>query len=61
MDKLNQDENDLLQRIANRLILNVSCLNNLGLYHGKMGAVLFLLTTLVIQAMNYTITLQESY
>ena len=41
MHMLNQEENDLLQRIANRLMLNVSFLHNLGLYHGKMGAVLF--------------------
>lgn len=31
----------LLHRIANHLILNASFLNNLGLYHGKMGVVLF--------------------
>lgn len=31
----------LLHRIANHLILNASFLNNLGLYHGKMGIVLF--------------------
>ncbi|MDD4404155.1 MAG: hypothetical protein PHO36_05170 [Parabacteroides sp.] len=32
---------DLLKRIANHLIINASYLNNLGLYHGKMGIVLF--------------------
>lgn len=33
--------NALLLRISRHLILNSSYLNNLGLYHGKMGIVLF--------------------
>lgn len=38
----NRAANDkLLSRIANHLILNTSFLDNLGLYHGKMGIVLF--------------------
>lgn len=38
----NRAANDkLLSRIANHLIINASFLNNLGLYHGKMGIVLF--------------------
>ncbi len=32
---------DLLKRIANHLIINASYLDNLGLYHGNMGIVLF--------------------
>lgn len=37
-----KDINDkLLSRIANHLILNASFLDNIGLYHGKMGIVLF--------------------
>jgi glycosyltransferase len=32
---------DILARIANHLIINASSLSNLGLYHGKMGVVLF--------------------
>lgn len=31
----------LLLRIAQHLMLNVSFINNLGLYHGKMGVVIF--------------------
>ncbi len=33
--------NELLQRIANHLIINSSFLENLGLFHGKMGIVIF--------------------
>lgn len=38
-DKQHNDE--LLQRIANHLIINSSYLDNLGLFHGKMGVVIF--------------------
>ena len=41
MNRLNQEDSDLLQRIANHLIFNASFLHKIGLYHGKMGAVLF--------------------
>ena len=41
MDKLNKKENKLLQQIADHLILNASTSSNIGLYHGKIGAVLF--------------------
>ena len=34
-------DNELLQRIANHLIINSSFLDNLGLFHGKMGIVIF--------------------
>lgn len=34
-------KNIFLENIVNRLILNTSFINNLGLYHGKMGIVLF--------------------
>jgi hypothetical protein len=37
----NTDEKELLARIAHHLIMNASFLSNLGLYHGKMGIVLF--------------------
>ncbi len=33
--------NELLQRITNHLIINSSFLNNLGLFHDKMGIVIF--------------------
>jgi hypothetical protein len=39
MKEPNSDE--LLLRIARHLIMNASFLSNLGLYHGKMGIVLF--------------------
>lgn len=32
----------LLQRISNHLILNGDLLDNLGLFHGKIGIVIFL-------------------
>lgn len=41
MDNINQSTRDLLQRIARHLMINASFLDNLGLYHGKMGIVLF--------------------
>lgn len=31
----------LLQRIANHLMMNTSCTKDIGLYHGKMGIVIF--------------------
>lgn len=34
--------NELLAKIANHLIINSSFLDNLGLFHGKMGIVIFL-------------------
>lgn len=36
-----EEEIPLLQKIANHLIINSSFLNNLGLFHGKMGIVIF--------------------
>lgn len=41
MENINQSTKNLLQRIARHLMINASFLNNLGLYHGKMGIVLF--------------------
>jgi hypothetical protein len=41
MKRKNTEEKDLLTRIANHLIINASFLSDLGLYHGKMGVVLF--------------------
>lgn len=42
MNKLKAaSDNKLLSRIANHLIMNASQINDLGLYHGKMGIVLF--------------------
>jgi hypothetical protein len=35
------DKDNLLERIANHLIMNASFLPDLGLYHGKMGIVIF--------------------
>ena len=35
------NENDSLPRIARHLIMNASFISDLGLYHGKMGIVLF--------------------
>jgi lantibiotic modifying enzyme len=35
------DKDNLLERIANHLIMNASFLPDLGLYHGKMGVVIF--------------------
>lgn len=32
---------DILKRISNHLIINTSSLDSIGLYHGKMGVVLF--------------------
>lgn len=37
----NNANDKLLSRIANHLIINTSFLNNLGLYHGKMGVAIF--------------------
>lgn len=37
-----KNNNQLLQRIVNHLILHTSLLDNLGLCHGKMGVVIFL-------------------
>ncbi|MDR2773648.1 MAG: hypothetical protein LBC19_02690 [Tannerella sp.] len=37
----NTDEKEILPRIANHLMINASFLSDLGLYHGKMGIVLF--------------------
>lgn len=37
----NKKDNELLQKIANHLIINSSFLDNLGLFHGKMGIVIF--------------------
>ena len=34
-------DSELLKRIANHLIINSSFLDNLGLFHGKMGIVIF--------------------
>lgn len=36
-----KEKNILLSRISNYLILNSSCMKNLGLFNGKMGVVLF--------------------
>ena len=36
-----EEDIELLQRIANHLIINSSFLDNLGLFHGKMGIVIF--------------------
>lgn len=41
MEKSEKYNLNLLQRIADHLIINSSFLNNLGLFHGKMGAVIF--------------------
>ncbi|MDR0575421.1 MAG: hypothetical protein LBG96_15625 [Tannerella sp.] len=41
MKRRNTEEKELLARIANHLIINASFLSDLGLYHGKMGMVLF--------------------
>lgn len=38
----NTKKTKLLQKIANHLILHVNLLDNLGLYYGKMGIVIFL-------------------
>lgn len=35
-------DNKMLKRIANHLIINASFMENIGLYHGKMGIILFL-------------------
>lgn len=35
------DKDQILTRIANHLIINTSFMTDLGLYHGKMGIVLF--------------------
>lgn len=37
----NHSDIPLLSRIADHLLINASFMNSLGLYHGKMGAVLF--------------------
>jgi hypothetical protein len=41
MKRKNTAKKELLTRIAGHLILNASFLSDLGLYHGKMGIVLF--------------------
>jgi lantibiotic modifying enzyme len=41
MNRKNTDEKKILIRIANHLIINASFLSDIGLYHGKMGIVLF--------------------
>lgn len=38
---MKEEDKILLQQIANHLIVNSSFLDDLGLYHGKMGLVLF--------------------
>lgn len=38
---MNKDKDIVLQQIANHLIINSSFLTDLGLFHGKMGIVLF--------------------
>lgn len=38
---MEENKNELLQCIANHLIINVGFLDNLGLYHGKTGIILF--------------------
>ena len=38
---LDYTNDELLYRIANHLIMHTSYFSNLGLYHGKMGIVLF--------------------
>ena len=35
------EKNEILARIANHLIMNTSFITDLGLYHGKMGIILF--------------------
>lgn len=41
MKHMIEKDDILLKRIANHLIINASFMNDLGLYHGKMGVVLF--------------------
>lgn len=38
---MGKNDEDLLQRIASYLLINASFTDNLGLFHGKMGIVLF--------------------
>lgn len=41
MKHMTEKDNILLKRIANHLIIHASFMSDLGLYHGKMGVVLF--------------------
>lgn len=41
MKHMTEKDDILLRRIANHLIINASFMDDIGLYHGKMGVVLF--------------------
>jgi len=41
MENLNHKEREFLLRIARHLLMNVSFMHDISLYHGKMGVVLF--------------------
>ena len=57
---MNTEKDILLRRIANHLILHSIDIEDIGLFHGKMGLYCSLHTTQDIQIKPYMMTLQES-